>query len=70
VAHKTGTLSGFRNDAGILYVDNNQHVAITIFSQWDSKAVKNDRAAEYQRMFEIDNAFGVIARAIYDYYAG
>ena len=27
VAHKTGTLSGFRNDAGILYVDDQQHVA-------------------------------------------
>ncbi len=70
VAHKTGTLSGFRNDAGILYVDDTQHVAVTIFSQWDSKAVKGDPAAERQRMYEIDSAFGHIARAIYDYYTG
>jgi beta-lactamase class A len=69
VAHKTGTLSGFRNDAGILYVDDDQHVAVTVFSEWDSKAVKDDQAAERQRQFDIDSAFGHIARAIFDYYA-
>jgi beta-lactamase class A len=69
VAHKTGTLSGFRNDAGILYVDDRQHVAVTVFSQWDSNAVKGDPAAERQRTYDIDSAFGHIARAIYDYYA-
>lgn len=68
VAHKTGTLSGFRNDAGIIYVDERQHVAVTVFSQWDSKAVKGDPAAERQRTFDIDSAFGHIARAIFDYY--
>jgi beta-lactamase class A len=69
VAHKTGTLSGFRNDAGILYVDDSQHVAVTIFSEWDAKAVKHDPVAERQRMFDIDSAFGHIARHIFDYYA-
>lgn len=69
VAHKTGTLSGFRNDAGVIYVDDRQHVAVTIFSAWDHKAVKDDPAAERQRMYDIDSAFGHIARAIYDYYA-
>ena len=68
VAHKTGTLSGFRNDAGILYVGDDQHVAVTVFSQWDSKAVKGDPIAERQRIYEIDSAFGHIGRAIYDYY--
>jgi beta-lactamase class A len=70
VAHKTGTLDGFRNDAGILYVDDNQHVAVTVFSEWDHKAVEDDPIAERQRIFEIDSAFGKIARAIYDAYAG
>jgi beta-lactamase class A len=69
VAHKTGTLSGFRNDAGVIYVDDNQHVAVTVFSSWDSKAVKGDPAAERQRMYDIDSAFGHIAKAIFDYYA-
>ena len=70
VAHKTGTLSGFRNDAGIIYVDDKQHVAITIFSEWDSTAVKGDPAAERQRMYDVDSAFGHIARAVFDYYGG
>jgi beta-lactamase class A len=68
VAHKTGTLRGFRNDAGILYIDDSQHVAVTIFSAWDAKAVKGDPAAERQRIFDIDSAFGHIARHIFDYY--
>jgi beta-lactamase class A len=68
VAHKTGTLDGFRNDAGIIYVGDDQHVAVTVFSEWDSKAVKGDPIAERQRIYEIDSAFGNIARAIYDYY--
>ncbi|MCC6457540.1 MAG: serine hydrolase [Caldilineaceae bacterium] len=70
VAHKTGTLGGFRNDAGILYVSDNQHVAVTVFSEWDYKAVEDDPIAERQRIFEIDSAFGHITRAIYDAYAG
>ena len=69
VAHKTGTLGGIRNDAGIIYVDDEQHVAVTVFSEWDSDAVEGDVAAERQRMSDIDSAFGHIARAIYDYYA-
>jgi beta-lactamase class A len=69
VAHKTGTLSGFRNDAGILYVDDQQHVAVTVFSEWDSDAVKGDPIAERQRQYDIDSAFGHIGRAIFDYYA-
>lgn len=69
VAHKTGTLTGFRNDAGIIYIDDMQHVAITIFSEWDSKAVKGDPAAERQRTYDVDSAFGHIARAVFDYYS-
>jgi hypothetical protein len=50
-------------------VDDKHHVAVTVFAEWDSKAVKGDPAAERQRMFDIDSAFGHIARAIYDFYA-
>ena len=65
-AHKTGTLSGIRNDAGILYVDDNCHVAITAFSRWDAEAVKGNPVAQQDRMHQIDSAFGQIGRAIYD----
>jgi beta-lactamase class A len=69
IAHKTGTLRGFRNDAGIIYVGNVDHVAITVFAAWDNKAVKGDPAADRRRQFEVDTAFGHIARAVYDHYA-
>jgi beta-lactamase class A len=69
MAHKTGTLGGFRNDAGIIYVDEQQHVAVTVFAQWDNQAVKGDPAAERQRTYDIDSAFGHIGRAIYDHYS-
>ena len=68
VAHKTGTLSGFRNDAGIIYVSDQDPVAVTVFSRWDSQAVKGNPAAERQRAYDVDAAFGQIGRAIYDYY--
>lgn len=74
VAHKTGTLGGHRNDAGIIYVndetgpDANQ-VALTIFSKWDNDAVKGDPVAERERIHAVDSAFGHIARAVYDHYA-
>ena len=42
---------------------------VTVFAAWDSKAVKDDPAAERQRMYDIDSAFGHIAKAIFDYYA-
>jgi len=67
-AHKTGTLSGIRNDAGILYANEQNHIALTVFSRWDAEAVGNDKVAEWARMEAIDSAFGHIGRAVYDYY--
>jgi beta-lactamase class A len=69
VAHKTGTLTGFRNDAGVIYVGDDNHVAITVFSRWDAAAVKGDPAAERQRAYDIDAAIGQIGHAVYTYYA-
>lgn len=67
-AHKTGTLSGIRNDAGILYASEQDHIAITAFSRWDAEAVGDDKVAEWARTDAIDSAFGHIGRAVYDYY--
>ncbi|MEM7129568.1 MAG: serine hydrolase [Chloroflexota bacterium] len=68
-AHKTGTLSGIRNDAGILYVSETCHVAVTAFCRWDTEAVKDDPVAEHERIHQIDSAFGAIGKAVYDAYA-
>jgi len=67
-AHKTGTLSGIRNDAGILYATETDHIAITVFSRWDADAVSGDKQAEWERMNAVDGAFGEIGRVVYDYF--
>lgn len=69
VAHKTGTLGGYRNDAGIIYVDDANHVAITVFTKWDMAAVRKDPVALRRRMSEVDSAIGQVARLVYDHYA-
>lgn len=67
-AHKTGTLSGIRNDAGVLYATEQDHIALTVFSRWAAEAVGTDKVAEWARCDAIDSAFGHIGRAVYDYY--
>jgi beta-lactamase class A len=69
VAHKTGTLGGYRNDAGIIYATEQDHVAVTVFSRWDLAAVAGDPAGQRQRIFEVETAFGAIGRAIFDEYS-
>ncbi|NJN82942.1 MAG: serine hydrolase [Caldilineaceae bacterium] len=67
-AHKTGTLSGIRNDAGILYAGDESHVAITLFSRWDVGAVEGDKVREWETISAIDSAFGRIGKLVYDAY--
>ncbi|MEZ4864652.1 MAG: serine hydrolase [Caldilineaceae bacterium] len=67
-AHKTGTLSGCRNDAGIMYANEQNHIAITVFSRWNAEAVSGDKVAEWARMEAIDSAMGHIGKAVYDHY--
>ncbi len=65
-AHKTGTLPGIRNDSGIIYVNENSHVAVTVFSRWDDEAVSDDPVASSEQPIAIDAAFGRIGRLLYD----
>ena len=69
VAHKTGTLAGYRNDSGIIYVNDESHVAVTVFSAWDDQATSDDQQATSQQIFTIDSAFGQIGRLIFDYFS-
>ena len=58
VAHKTGTIGGTVNDAGIITLpDDMGHVVLTIFSK-DTK----------DKTSEIENAIAQIARFVYDYF--
>jgi beta-lactamase class A len=67
-AHKTGTLAGIRNDAGVLYCSEQSHVALTVFTRWDTEAVKDNKVAEWERISAVDAAFGHIGRAVYDHF--
>ena len=65
-AHKTGTLTGIRNDSGIIYASGASHVAVTLFSRWDDAAVADDPIANKETPIAIDSAFGRIGRLLYD----
>ena len=67
-AHKTGTIGGIRNDSGILFLGDDNHVIITLFTNWDEAAVRFDPVANQQRIFEVETAMGKIGRLAYDHY--
>jgi beta-lactamase class A len=67
-AHKTGTIGGVRNDSGVIYIGEDNHVAVTLFTWWDDVAVWHQPEAERQRIFEVETAMGKIGRLVYDHY--
>ncbi len=69
-AHKTGTIAGNANDSGIIYVGDDSHVIVTLFTSWDEAAVWNQPEAKYRRTFEVETAMGKIGRMVYDHYSG
>jgi len=69
MAHKTGTFQGVRNDCGIIYVNDQSHVAITTLSTWDQDTFRHDPVAEWWRFVEIDTALGYIGLATYEAFA-
>jgi beta-lactamase class A len=69
IAHKTGTFSGVRNDCGIIYANDNSHVAVTVLSTWDHNAVRRDPVAAWRRFVQIDTALGQIGLAAYEAFA-
>jgi beta-lactamase class A len=64
VAHKTGTIGPVRNDAGIIYVNDDSHVILSMFALWESS--QNEPLAVRQRVFQVENAMGEVARLAYD----
>ena len=66
VAHKTGTIGGIRNDSGIIRIAEDNHVILTIFTEWDEAPYWDKPAAHHQRVFEVETAMGHIGLAVYD----
>ena len=68
VAHKTGTFIGVRNDSGIIYVSDDVHVAITIFTQKEAQpGIGELLTPPVEEEANIDKAIGQIARLAYEY---
>ncbi len=59
-AHKTGSLPGVKNDAGIMYIGDDNHVAVSAFSRGLTPSHRQDRN---------DDLLAEIGRAVYDHYA-
>ena len=66
VAHKTGTIGGIRNDSGIITLGEQNHVILTLFTEWDEAPYWNKPAAHHKRVFDVETAMGEIGRAVYD----
>ncbi len=69
-AHKTGTIGGVRNDSGVMRISDDNHVAVTLFTWWDDRAVWKQPEAERQRIFEVETAMGKIGRLVFAHYGG
>jgi len=68
MAHKTGTIGGHYNDSGIIYIGENNHAIVTMFTAWDAAAVWNNPEAQYLRVFEVESAMGTVGRIGYDHF--
>ncbi len=69
-AHKTGTIGGFFNDAGVMTINENSHAIITVFTSWNDQAVWNKPQERYQRVYEVESAIGKVGRLVYDHFHG
>lgn len=67
-AHKTGTLTGIRNNSGILYCSETSHVAISTFTTWKAGDAEEDPVALDQKLLSIDIAMGKIGLATYQHF--
>ena len=65
VAHKTGTIGPVKNDAGIIYVNENSHVILSEFVMWD---VPSDPMENLTKSAQIEDLMGQIALLAYETY--
>jgi beta-lactamase class A len=70
VYHKTGTMRGLRNDSGIIYCNENSHVAFTVFSFDLTELPLCNPRLEVQRSLLVEEMMGEIGLAIFEHYGG
>lgn len=72
VAHKTGTVAGVRNDSGILYLQDDCHAVVTVFTRKegkiDAEEIMKDEIMMYnEKAIQIDKAIGQIAKLVFEH---
>jgi beta-lactamase class A len=67
VAHKTGTITGIANDAGIMEIDEDNHCALTVFVRDESFLKARDLSIATANQMAADSLIGDIALAAYNY---
>jgi beta-lactamase class A len=70
VCHKTGTMRGLRNDSGIIYCNENSHVAFTIFSFDGVELSLSAPRFAVERSSLAEGIMGEMGLAIYKHYGG
>jgi beta-lactamase class A len=65
-AHKTGTIAGTTNDSGVIIINEQNHVVVTLFTVWDDQPYWNQPIARNQRFFEVESAMGKIGLLVYE----
>ena len=68
VYHKTGTMRGLRNDSGIIYCNENSHVAFTVFSFDNVTLPLSDPKFAVQRATIASEIMAAMGLAIYEHY--
>ncbi|MEZ4830869.1 MAG: serine hydrolase [Caldilineaceae bacterium] len=66
--HKTGTLGPVRNDSGIIHINDDSHIAVTVFTRSTADIADDDREAKRAHTDAVDAVFGRIGRLLYDIY--
>ena len=67
VAHKTGTITGAANDAGIIEIGEGNHCALTVFVRDEAFLRARDPSIAAVNMGAADSLIGDIALAVYDH---
>jgi len=70
VYHKTGSMRGLRNDSGVIYCNENSHVAFTVFSFDSSELPISNPRLGVQRSLLVEDMMGEMGLAIYEHYGG
>lgn len=66
VAHKTGTFLTTRNDAGIIYLPDGDHLVLSTFALLRRDLLEGDAIVRRPYVDRVDAAMGRIARAAYE----